>query len=33
MAVSSSPHHILPSTALSVQIQKSITFENAELPE
>ena len=29
----SSPHHILPSTALNLQLQKSITTDNPELPE
>ncbi|XP_015752402.1 PREDICTED: vacuolar protein sorting-associated protein 13A-like [Acropora digitifera] len=28
-----SPYHIVPSTALTIQFQKSITFDNVELPE
>ena len=32
-SVSSSPHHILPSTALKMKLQKSITTDNLQLPE
>ncbi|XP_022781348.1 vacuolar protein sorting-associated protein 13A-like [Stylophora pistillata] len=32
-SVSSSPHHILPSTALGIKLQNSITTDNLQLPE